>query len=206
MLAYLAVGAALFAYMYLKNEEISKQHVEVVQKATTQAAQAAAMPNLATTPVVIAPPNPTTTTTPSGADNAIAVYSTPAPPSAASVPAASADVPPAADIVPAGTAVASTPLAAVAAIPAQPILQADPGTPPLQAALAQPTTPQLTTVVQSIPPQAFRGDDLVVHTSKGGAPSVNDPSPNQPIDQTPVQFIQPVNAPFILQPSQECRR
>lgn len=217
MLAYLAVGAALFAYMYLRGEEIKQEHAQVVQKAVTQANQSASTPALATTPVVIAPPNPAAPTAPTGQDNAIAVYSTPATPSPfdatatnivppqPGVPGTYKDVAPASD-TPDGRADA-TPIAAVATVPPQPVLTADPSTPPLQAAMAQQAAPSYTSVVQpSAPPPPPVGDSLTVYTSKAVAPSETDPSPNQPIDTTPVTFVQPMGGPYILQPSHDCRR
>ena len=221
MLAYLAVGAALFAYMYLKKDEIHDEHAQVVHKAVVQAGRSASMPVRATTPVVIAPPNPgPVVSAPTGQDNAIAVYSTPNTPfdatatkivpAQAGMPGAHRDVAPASDM-PAGRAKA-TPIAAMAVVPAQTVLTADPSTPPLQAALAQQATPGYTAVAQPPAPVPMVaaappvGDSLVVYTSKAAAPSATDPSPNQPIDSTPVSFVQPLGGPFIIKPPQDCRR
>ena len=227
MAAFLAVAGAFAAYMYLRRDEIFGEHAKVAAVATAQASQAAQVPAAASAPIVIAPPNPATTGAgsgvPSGTDNAIAVYSTPAatdggtriavPLPGPSSGSGAADAAPAADLK--TTALVGTPVAAIPAPPATPTL-ADPGTPPLAMAMMPSAAPPSYSSVAApnvvAPPApldpsaaqqvAVTGDSLTVHTSPYMPPTEADPSPNRPIDTQRADFVLPQGGPFIIRPAQ----
>ena len=217
MAALIAVAGALAAYMYIRRDDIFRQHAQVAATAQVQAAQSTSMPAAAAAPVVIAPPNPGTTgdTAPTGADNAIAVYSTPSfDPAAAgggtriAVPAPAPSTAPSGDVAAAGdlrtTSLVGAPVSSIPTPPPNPQLAVDPATPPLAMAMIPDNPPSYSSVVG--PPAQSGLPGLAVHTSPLTVPSADDPSPNMPLDTGTAQFVLPAGGPYILTPSQVCKR